>query len=130
MGAPVVLSLRYAVSEPRERRKTRIVIEGFGRFCRFVAVFYTLVCLRVNFMYAWSSSLIIIISITCQFICLCARKTQPVAVLVNRVCVLRSLSMGLFISVDYWWTTNVLLRGIEEVSPMLSVVKRGEKVHL
>lgn len=30
--------------------------------------------------------------------------------------VLRSLSVGIFISVDYWWTTNVALRGQDEVS--------------
>ncbi|XP_042084593.1 uncharacterized aarF domain-containing protein kinase 5 isoform X2 [Haplochromis burtoni] len=29
----------------------------------------------------------------------------------------RSLSVGLFISADYWWTTNVLLRGIDESNP-------------
>uniref|UniRef100_A0A1A7YKI1 AarF domain containing kinase 5 n=1 Tax=Iconisemion striatum TaxID=60296 RepID=A0A1A7YKI1_9TELE len=29
----------------------------------------------------------------------------------------RSLSVGIFISVDYWWTTNVTLSGIEESSP-------------
>ncbi|XP_038143669.1 uncharacterized aarF domain-containing protein kinase 5 isoform X2 [Cyprinodon tularosa] len=29
----------------------------------------------------------------------------------------RSLSVGIFISVDYWWTTNVALRGMDESSP-------------
>ncbi|KAM9626830.1 putative aarF domain-containing protein kinase 5 [Trichechus inunguis] len=29
----------------------------------------------------------------------------------------RSLSIGLQISVDYWWCTNVLLRGVDENSP-------------
>lgn len=62
VGVPVALGVQYAVSEPRERRKMRIVIEGFGRFCR-------------------------------------------------------SLSVGIFISVDYWWTTNVALRGLDESSP-------------
>ncbi|XP_056154750.1 uncharacterized aarF domain-containing protein kinase 5 isoform X3 [Lampris incognitus] len=62
VGVPVVVGVQYTVSEPRERRKMRIVIEGFGRFCR-------------------------------------------------------SLSVGLFISVDYWWTTNVALRGLDENSP-------------
>ncbi len=33
-------------------------------------------------------------------------------------CVLRSLSVGIFISVDYWWTTNVAVRGLDEVSSM------------
>ncbi|XP_041867880.1 uncharacterized aarF domain-containing protein kinase 5 isoform X2 [Melanotaenia boesemani] len=28
-----------------------------------------------------------------------------------------SLSVGIFISVDYWWTTNVSLRGVDESSP-------------
>lgn len=28
----------------------------------------------------------------------------------------RSLSVGLVISVDYWWTTNMALRGVDEVS--------------
>uniref|UniRef100_A0A3Q2VXV0 AarF domain containing kinase 5 n=1 Tax=Haplochromis burtoni TaxID=8153 RepID=A0A3Q2VXV0_HAPBU len=64
VGVPVAVSIKYAVSEPRQRRQMRIVIEGFGRFCR-------------------------------------------------------SLSVGLFISADYWWTTNVLLRGIDEVSLFL-----------
>ncbi|XP_076013235.1 putative aarF domain-containing protein kinase 5 isoform X2 [Genypterus blacodes] len=61
VGVPVAVGVRYAVSEPRERRKMRIVTEGFSRFCR-------------------------------------------------------SLSVGLFISVDYWWTTNVSLRGLDESS--------------
>lgn len=29
---------------------------------------------------------------------------------------LRSLSVGLLISVDYWWTSNVALRGLDEVN--------------
>lgn len=62
VGVPVAVSIKYAVLEPRQRRQMRIVIEGFGRFCR-------------------------------------------------------SLSVGLFISADYWWTTNVLLRGIDESNP-------------
>ncbi|XP_047461132.1 uncharacterized aarF domain-containing protein kinase 5 isoform X1 [Mugil cephalus] len=61
VGAPVAVGVRYVVSEPRERRKMRIVIEGFHRFCR-------------------------------------------------------SLSVGIYISVDYWWTTNVALRGEDESS--------------
>lgn len=36
----------------------------------------------------------------------------------NHLSVLRSLSVGIFISVDYWWTTNVALRGMDEVSSM------------
>ncbi|KAM7372861.1 hypothetical protein PAMP_007754 [Pampus punctatissimus] len=62
VGVPVAAGVRYAVSEPRERRKMKMMIEGFGRFCR-------------------------------------------------------SLSVGIFISVDYWWTTNVALRGRDESSP-------------
>ncbi|XP_051925891.1 uncharacterized aarF domain-containing protein kinase 5 [Hippocampus zosterae] len=62
VGVPVVAGMRYAVSDQRERRKMRIVTEGFGRFCR-------------------------------------------------------SLSVGLVISVDYWWTTNMALRGVDESSP-------------
>nr|XP_020479517.1 uncharacterized aarF domain-containing protein kinase 5 isoform X1 [Monopterus albus]XP_020479518.1 uncharacterized aarF domain-containing protein kinase 5 isoform X1 [Monopterus albus] len=62
VGVPVVVGVQYIVSEPRERRKMRIVIEGFGRFCR-------------------------------------------------------SLSVGIFISVDYWWTSNVTLHGLDENSP-------------
>ncbi|XP_026011747.1 putative aarF domain-containing protein kinase 5 isoform X1 [Astatotilapia calliptera] len=62
VGVPVAVSIKYAVSQPRQRRQMRIVIEGFGRFCR-------------------------------------------------------SLSVGLFISADYWWTTNVLLHGIDESNP-------------
>lgn len=37
VAAPVALGIQYVVSEPRERRKIRIVIEGFGRFFRFVS---------------------------------------------------------------------------------------------
>lgn len=29
----------------------------------------------------------------------------------------RSLRIGLQISLDYWWCTNVILRGVEEVCP-------------
>nr|XP_061809017.1 uncharacterized aarF domain-containing protein kinase 5-like [Nerophis lumbriciformis] len=62
VGVPVAAGVKYAVSDKRERRKMRIVTEGFGRFCR-------------------------------------------------------SLYVGLVISVDYWWTTNVSLRGLDESSP-------------
>ncbi|XP_077599884.1 putative aarF domain-containing protein kinase 5 isoform X2 [Stigmatopora nigra] len=62
VGLPVAVGVKYAVSDQRERRKMRIVTEGFGRFCR-------------------------------------------------------SLSVGLVISVDYWWTTNMSLRGLDESSP-------------
>uniref|UniRef100_A0A8C3GGW3 AarF domain containing kinase 5 n=1 Tax=Cairina moschata TaxID=8855 RepID=A0A8C3GGW3_CAIMO len=33
------------------------------------------------------------------------------------LCVPRSLAVGMEISVDYWWTANVALRGVEEGSP-------------
>ncbi|MEQ2304257.1 putative aarF domain-containing protein kinase 5 [Ameca splendens] len=59
---PLAAGVMYAVSDPKQRRRMRIAIEGFGRFCR-------------------------------------------------------SLSVGIFISVDYWWTTNVALRGMDESSP-------------
>ncbi|XP_068603148.1 uncharacterized aarF domain-containing protein kinase 5 [Brachionichthys hirsutus] len=62
LGLPVAVGVQYAASAPRERRKMRIVIEGFGRLCR-------------------------------------------------------SLSVGVSISVDYWWTTNVTVRGLDESSP-------------
>lgn len=58
----MAVGVQYALSGPKERRKMRIVVEGFGRFCR-------------------------------------------------------SLSVGLFISVDYWWTTHAVLRGLDECSP-------------
>ncbi|XP_070702679.1 uncharacterized aarF domain-containing protein kinase 5 [Pempheris klunzingeri] len=61
VGVPAAVGVQYAVSGPRERRKMKVVIEGFGRFCR-------------------------------------------------------ALSVGIFISVDYWWTTNVALRGLDESS--------------
>uniref|UniRef100_H3D944 AarF domain containing kinase 5 n=1 Tax=Tetraodon nigroviridis TaxID=99883 RepID=H3D944_TETNG len=61
VGVPVAVGLQYTVSTPRERRKMRVVAEGFGRLCR-------------------------------------------------------SLWVGIFISVDYWWTTNVALRGQDESS--------------
>uniref|UniRef100_A0A8C3APB0 AarF domain containing kinase 5 n=1 Tax=Cyclopterus lumpus TaxID=8103 RepID=A0A8C3APB0_CYCLU len=62
VGVPVAVGVQYAASEPRDRRRMKILIQGFGRFCR-------------------------------------------------------SLSVGMFISVDYWWTTNVALRGRDESSP-------------
>ncbi|XP_075867971.1 putative aarF domain-containing protein kinase 5 isoform X2 [Nelusetta ayraudi] len=62
VAVPVAVGVKYAVSPPRERRKMRIVVEGFGRL-------------------------------------------------------FRSLSVGIFISVDYWWTTNVAVRGLHESSP-------------
>lgn len=37
--------------------------------------------------------------------------TKPVTWSVSR-----SLSVGVFISLDYWWTTKVTLHGIDEVS--------------
>ncbi|XP_077052652.1 putative aarF domain-containing protein kinase 5 [Siphateles boraxobius] len=61
-GLPLVVGVRYVVSEPRERRKMKILAEGVGRFCR-------------------------------------------------------SLYVGLMISADYWWTSNVFLRGLDESSP-------------
>lgn len=33
----------------------------------------------------------------------------------SAVCIPRSLSVGIFISMDYWWTTNVALRGMDQV---------------
>ncbi|XP_056274790.1 uncharacterized aarF domain-containing protein kinase 5 [Pseudoliparis swirei] len=65
VGVPVALGVQYAASEPRDRRRTKVLVEGFGRFCR-------------------------------------------------------CLSVGMFISVDYWWTTNVSLRGQDESSPSYS----------
>ncbi|CAJ1084211.1 LOW QUALITY PROTEIN: uncharacterized aarF domain-containing protein kinase 5 [Xyrichtys novacula] len=62
VGVPVAVVVQYAASDPRAKRRLRIVIEGFGRF-------------------------------------------------------IRSLSVGIFISVDYWWTTNVCLRDLDEDSP-------------
>ncbi|KAM6903160.1 putative aarF domain-containing protein kinase 5 isoform 1-T1 [Lycodopsis pacificus] len=62
VGVPVAVGVRYAASEPRDRRRMKILTEGFGRFCR-------------------------------------------------------CLSVGLVISGDYWWTTNVALRGQDESSP-------------
>ncbi|KAJ8403063.1 hypothetical protein AAFF_G00359790 [Aldrovandia affinis] len=61
VGVPLVLGVKYAISEPRERRKMKILAEGTGRFCR-------------------------------------------------------SLHVGLLISVDYWWTSNVTLHGLDESS--------------
>ncbi|KAJ7991374.1 hypothetical protein DPEC_G00283150 [Dallia pectoralis] len=61
MGVPAVLGVRYALAEPRERRKLKILVEGVDRFCR-------------------------------------------------------SLYVGLYISVDYWWTSNVTLRGLDDSS--------------
>ncbi|XDV34492.1 hypothetical protein PO909_004647 [Leuciscus waleckii] len=61
-GVPLMVGVRYVVSEPRERRKMKILAEGVGRFCR-------------------------------------------------------SLYVGLVISADYWWTSNIVLRGLDESSP-------------
>ncbi|KAL3044275.1 hypothetical protein OYC64_004006 [Pagothenia borchgrevinki] len=61
VGVPVAAGVHYAASEPRDRRRTKILIQGITRFCR-------------------------------------------------------SLSVGLSISGDYWWTTNVSLRGQDESS--------------
>ncbi|XP_051728443.1 uncharacterized aarF domain-containing protein kinase 5 isoform X2 [Ctenopharyngodon idella] len=61
VGVPLVVGVRYVVSEPRERRKMKILAEGVGRFCR-------------------------------------------------------SLYVGLMISADYWWTSNIVLRGMDESS--------------
>ncbi|KAK2836146.1 hypothetical protein Q7C36_014015 [Tachysurus vachellii] len=62
VGVPAVVSVRYALSDPKERRKMRILMEGTRRFCR-------------------------------------------------------SLYIGCLISVDYWWTSNVVLRGVDEEWP-------------
>ncbi|KAK7124732.1 hypothetical protein R3I94_018950 [Phoxinus phoxinus] len=61
-GVPLVVGGRYVVSEPREKRKMKILAEGVGRFCR-------------------------------------------------------SIYVGLMISADYWWTSNIVLRGLDESSP-------------
>uniref|UniRef100_A0A8C6TG61 AarF domain containing kinase 5 n=1 Tax=Neogobius melanostomus TaxID=47308 RepID=A0A8C6TG61_9GOBI len=63
VGVSAAVGAQYALSAPRERRKMRIVAEGFGRFCR-------------------------------------------------------SLSVGIGLSADYWWTTHVVLRGMDENSPL------------
>ncbi|XP_026265571.1 putative aarF domain-containing protein kinase 5 isoform X1 [Urocitellus parryii] len=62
LGVPLLLGIRYFTAEAREKRKMRLVVDGFGRFGR-------------------------------------------------------SLGIGLYISLDYWWCTNVILRGVEENSP-------------
>ncbi|XP_024297166.1 uncharacterized aarF domain-containing protein kinase 5 isoform X2 [Oncorhynchus tshawytscha] len=62
LGVPVVVGVQYALAEPRERRKMKILVKGVGRFCR-------------------------------------------------------SIYVGLYISVDYWWTSNVMLRGLDKSSP-------------
>lgn len=48
------------------------------------------------------------------------RRMRLVADGAGRFC--RSLRVGLKISLDYWWCTNVLLRGVEENSPGYSEV--------
>ncbi|CAL1584354.1 unnamed protein product [Knipowitschia caucasica] len=63
LGLSATVGVHYAMSGPRDRRKMRIVVEGFGRFCR-------------------------------------------------------SISVGMCLSVDYWWTTHVVLRGMDEGSPL------------
>ncbi|KAM4705504.1 putative aarF domain-containing protein kinase 5 [Rhinophrynus dorsalis] len=65
--APSLGALIYFWSEPHERRRIRIVLQGIGRF--------------------WSS-----------------------------------LMIGSQISVDYWWTSNVTLRGEDENSPRYEAV--------
>ncbi|XP_055076611.2 uncharacterized aarF domain-containing protein kinase 5 isoform X1 [Misgurnus anguillicaudatus] len=67
VGVPFVVGFGYVASDPRERRKMRILAEGVGRFCR-------------------------------------------------------SLYVGLKISADYWWTSNIALRGMDESSPDYSEV--------
>ncbi|MCI4391747.1 hypothetical protein PGIGA_G00137960 [Pangasianodon gigas] len=62
VGVPAVVGVHYALSDPKDRRKMRILVEGAGRFCR-------------------------------------------------------SLYIGFLISVDYWWTSNVVLRGVDEERP-------------
>ncbi|XP_041102410.1 uncharacterized aarF domain-containing protein kinase 5 isoform X1 [Polyodon spathula] len=62
VGVPIAVGVRYALADPRERRRITIVTEGVGRFCR-------------------------------------------------------SLQVGIVISFDYWWTSNVQLRGLQEDSP-------------
>lgn len=38
VGVPLAVGVKYAASDPRARRKMRIVVEGFGRFFRCVVV--------------------------------------------------------------------------------------------
>ncbi|XP_035384833.1 uncharacterized aarF domain-containing protein kinase 5 isoform X2 [Electrophorus electricus] len=66
VGVPLAAGFRYAVSEPRDRRRTRIFAEGVGRF-------------------------------------------------------FRSVSVGFLISVDYWWTSTIVLHGVDESSPEYAV---------
>ncbi|TRY96812.1 hypothetical protein DNTS_015986 [Danionella cerebrum] len=61
VGIPFIVGAKFLVSEPRERRKMKILAEGVGRFCR-------------------------------------------------------SLYVGLMISADYWWTSNIALHGMDENS--------------
>ncbi|XP_036421765.1 uncharacterized aarF domain-containing protein kinase 5 [Colossoma macropomum] len=61
VGVPLAVGVQYAVSDPKDQRRMRILVEGVGRFCR-------------------------------------------------------SLYVGLLISVDYWWTSNIVLRGMDESS--------------
>lgn len=42
---------------------------------------------------------------------------EPVPLETEATSTRRSLKVGLQISLDYWWCTNVVLRGVEEVCP-------------
>lgn len=38
VGVPAAAGLQYAASTPQERRKMRVVVEGFGRLCRSLSL--------------------------------------------------------------------------------------------
>uniref|UniRef100_A0A8C0H5H4 AarF domain containing kinase 5 n=1 Tax=Chelonoidis abingdonii TaxID=106734 RepID=A0A8C0H5H4_CHEAB len=64
LGLPLAAGTRYGFADAQERRKMRLLVEGVGRFGRWV-----------------------------------------------------SLHLGMQISLDYWWTAHVVLRGVDENSP-------------
>ncbi|XP_028918370.1 uncharacterized aarF domain-containing protein kinase 5 isoform X6 [Ornithorhynchus anatinus] len=70
VGVPLVVGIRYSVAETQERRRMRLLVEGFARFSR-------------------------------------------------------SLRLGMQISLDYWWCSNVILRGLDENSPEYQEVMAG-----
>uniref|UniRef100_F1N2C7 AarF domain containing kinase 5 n=3 Tax=Bovinae TaxID=27592 RepID=F1N2C7_BOVIN len=111
LGAPLLLGVRYLTAGAQERRRMRLVVDGIGRFSRDCAP-----CCPGHPSSAYRDRGVA-----------CVQAAQCPAQELRWTCWLcspespaaspRSLRVGLQISLDYWWCTNVILRGVEENSP-------------
>ncbi|XP_008981248.2 putative aarF domain-containing protein kinase 5 isoform X6 [Callithrix jacchus] len=130
VGVPLLLGARYVMAEAREKRRMRLVVDGMGRFGSQP---WNPVSPGDHHPHHPTASLLGTgdVDTGCPFcrslsdgVSLCHPGWGAAGAISAHcsLCLLRrwghrSLKVGLQISLDYWWCTNVVLRGVEENSP-------------